>query len=142
MIRASGLNIAPPPHRSAKRWLALLQVPTLALALAACGDDGTEAGGISSSSSGSGGSGAGTTSSGTGGSGASTSSGSGGDAVGYPAPPYGNEVDDTFPMLAWEGWLNPSADQLATDGTYGPFDSDGIRTSGDDFALVHLAANY
>lgn len=129
-----------------RTWLALLAIPALPLALLACGGESggeSDGGGLSSSSSGmggDGGSGAGTTTSSTTSSG--TSSGSGGALGSYPSPPYGSEVDDTFPFLSWEGWINPGADQLATGGTYGPFDSEGIRTAGESHALVHLAADF
>lgn len=121
------------------------------LGLVACGDDSAPAG-ATTTATGTGGAGAGTTTvggggtggSGAGGSGGSTggTGGSGGTDPGYPPPPYGNQVNDTFPLVEWEGHVNLAADGPATSQPYVDWSSDDVRTSGSSHALVHLAATF
>jgi hypothetical protein len=64
----------------------------------------------------------------------------GGDlASQYPPGPYGNSVGSVFPLLLWEGYLVPAADQVATNEPYGPYSSDQLRRSGAPYALLHVS---
>jgi hypothetical protein len=55
----------------------------------------------------------------------------------YPAGPYGNQVDDVFPPLVWEGFVNPSAVGLATAQPFGPHSMDAVRKTCKKYALIH-----
>jgi hypothetical protein len=60
----------------------------------------------------------------------------------YPAAPYGNNVGDTFPLLAWEGYPDESGDAVANTKTYGAYSSDSLRRSGRAYGLVHVSDFY
>jgi hypothetical protein len=57
----------------------------------------------------------------------------------YPAGPYGRMKGDTFPLLAWEGYVNPTASSLSTSQPYGPYSMDDARRSGRSYGLVHVS---
>jgi len=57
----------------------------------------------------------------------------------YPAGPYGRAVGDTFPLLAWEGYVNNAADAVSTTKPFGSYSSDDARKSGRAFMMVHVA---
>ncbi len=124
----------PPLPTLVTRLAAMLVATGGALGLVACNDESTTA------STAAGGSGAATSVGGQGGGGGTA--GAGGTDAGYPPPPYGNEVSNTFPLLAWEGHVNLSGDSLATGQPFVEWSSDDVRTAGSDHALVHLAATF
>lgn len=57
---------------------------------------------------------------------------------GYPAGPYGADVGEVMPNLAWKGYLDDDGLGLATDGDYVDVDLDGVRRGGARWALVHF----
>jgi len=63
-------------------------------------------------------------------------------ASAYPSGPYGNAAGDTFPLLAWEGYVDDHADAIATSKPYGPYGSDALRRSGRPYALIHVSEFY
>src|SRR5262245_28466095 len=66
--------------------------------------------------------------------------GTGGTPEGYPPPPYGINVGDTFPYLVWEGYVNTDPAVLANTAPWtDTYTSDDVRTSGAPFALIHTA---
>ena len=68
----------------------------------------------------------------------STSTSSGGAPGNYPAPPYGNQMNDTFPFLTWQGYLSTDAAALATTETWtDTYTSLDLMTSGASYALIH-----
>ncbi|MBW2526339.1 MAG: hypothetical protein JRI23_19320 [Deltaproteobacteria bacterium] len=120
-----------------------------ALALVACGDGAAESGtggeaGATATGTGTGaGSATGTATGAATGTATGGTGGAGGVApASYPAPPYGNQVGDTFPLLAWEGHVNLDADAVATAQPYVDWSSDDARTAGSSHVLVHLAATF
>jgi hypothetical protein len=60
-------------------------------------------------------------------------------ATSYPAGPYGHTVGSVFPLLAWSGYVDPAADQVATNELYGSYSSDDLRKSGAAYALLHVS---
>lgn len=61
---------------------------------------------------------------------------------GYPAGPYGNTVGAIIPPLVWEGYVDPAADQIATNEPYGNYSMDDLRQSGKPYAIVHVSDFY
>ena len=57
----------------------------------------------------------------------------------YPAGPYGNTVGDTFPPLAWEGYVVPAADVIANTKPFGAYSADDVRMSGKTYAMIHVS---
>lgn len=55
----------------------------------------------------------------------------------YPAGPYGSQVDDVFPPLVWDGFVNESAVGLATTKPFVPYSMDDVRKTCRKYALVH-----
>jgi len=127
-------ELSPTPTRASRA--ASVAIAALAIfGLVACDDDPeTDESTSTSSTSGTGGGGAGGASGGAG--------GAGGVDPGYPPPPYGNEVGNVFPALAWEGHVNLEASAPASSQPYVDWTSDDLRTAGTSHALVHLAATF
>lgn len=61
---------------------------------------------------------------------------------GYPPAPYGADVGETLPNLAWLGFVSDGADsgRLANAAPYTSYSLDDARRSGKRFALVHFGA--
>lgn len=58
----------------------------------------------------------------------------------YPAGPYGNKVGDVVANLAWEGYVNPTAVDLASTKPYVTTDLDKLRRDAKKgYALVHVS---
>lgn len=120
------------------------------VATAACDDEPEQLGTTSSSSSAAGGSDGGSTSttmtnSGgstatmmAGGGGSTTTSSGGAPPADYPAGPYGNDENDTFPFLTWQGYLSTDPAALATTETWtDTYTSLDLMNSGAPYALIH-----
>jgi hypothetical protein len=60
----------------------------------------------------------------------------------YPEGPYGHEVGSTIPNLLWQGYVNETADGLATERPFVPYSMDDVRRSGKPYALVHVSEFY
>jgi hypothetical protein len=63
-------------------------------------------------------------------------------ATSDPAGPYGSATGATFPLLAWQGYVDDAGDVIANTRPYVAYDSDSLRRSGRPYALVHLSAEY
>ncbi len=64
----------------------------------------------------------------------------GGDlANAYPPGPYGNMIGSTIAPLEWEGYVNPSAQGIATTKTYGAYTMNDLRMSGARYGLLYAA---
>jgi hypothetical protein len=57
----------------------------------------------------------------------------------YPAPPYGNNVGDVFPLLQWEGYVDLAAGAVANTKPFVSYSTDTARLSGHKFALIHVS---
>ena len=58
----------------------------------------------------------------------------------YPAGPYGNKVGDVVANLAWEGYVNLTADAISTTKPYVTADLDKLRRDAKKgYALVHVS---
>jgi len=57
---------------------------------------------------------------------------------GYPAGPYGADVGEVMPNLAWKGYVDDDGLGLATDGDYVDVELDTVRRGGARWALVHF----
>jgi hypothetical protein len=57
----------------------------------------------------------------------------------YPAGPYGGNVDDTFPPLEWQGFVNESGVGLATNQPWVDYSMDLVRKSCKKYALIHTS---
>jgi len=69
--------------------------------------------------------------------------GAGGGAAipeGYPEGPYGADVGETIPNLAWRGFVEDDGAGLATDTSYVDTSLDDARRSGARWALLHFGA--
>lgn len=66
--------------------------------------------------------------------------GAGGSTVpdGYPAGPYGADVGEIMPNLAWKGFVDDDGVGLATGNDYAELDLDTVRRGGARWALVHF----
>lgn len=123
--------------------IAVVLGASLSVALLACGSD--DAGGTAGSgglaSGGSGGLAAGGGGLAAGGSSGAGSGGlgSGGVSADYPAGPYGNAVGDTIANLAWEGYVNETADAPSDTKPYVDYGTDGMRKSGKKYGLIHVS---
>jgi hypothetical protein len=59
--------------------------------------------------------------------------------AGYPRGHYGTQVGDTFPFLQWQGYVEGGADAgLVSNGAWTAYNSDDLRRSGKQWAIVHL----
>jgi hypothetical protein len=68
---------------------------------------------------------------------------SGGAGLGaYPAEPYGHNVGDVMPNLQWEGYVNETAEGVATAQPFVPYSMDDVRRSGKPYAFVHVSEFY
>ena len=110
--------------RSTSRFFILLAV-ALPLATLSCSSSDDDDGGANTG----GGAGAG-----TGGTG-----GTGGELGEYPPEPYGRNVGDTFPNLAWQGYVNDTAVGLASAQPFVDYTMDDVRKSGKGYAIVHVS---
>lgn len=59
--------------------------------------------------------------------------------AGYPAGPYGANVGQTFPNLAWVGYVNTVGDAVSTTKPYGSYGAVDLYRSGRPYALVHIS---
>lgn len=57
---------------------------------------------------------------------------------GYPEGPYGADVGEVMPNLAWRGYVDDDGLGLATDGDYVDVELDTVRRGGARWALVHF----
>ena len=57
----------------------------------------------------------------------------------YPPGPYGSNVGDTIAPLVWEGYVNPSANGIASSAPYTQLAMNDLRKSGNKFALLYAA---
>jgi hypothetical protein len=57
----------------------------------------------------------------------------------YPVGPYGHAVGSVIPPLAWEGYADPLADELASNKPYGNYSMNDLRLSGRPYAAIHVA---
>jgi hypothetical protein len=76
---------------------------------------------------------------GTGGATTGGAGGTGGDPGGYPAGPYGRDIGNTFPNLAWQGYVNDAAVGLASAQPFVVYTMDDVRRSGTGYAIVHVS---
>lgn len=60
----------------------------------------------------------------------------------YPAGPYGANVGNTFPNLAWVGYVNNAGDAVSTTKPYGSYSALDLFRSGRPYALVHISEFY
>jgi hypothetical protein len=61
----------------------------------------------------------------------------------YPAGPYGNKVGDVVANLAWEGYVNPLANELANKKPYVTTSLDALRRDAKKgYALIHVSEFY
>jgi hypothetical protein len=69
-----------------------------------------------------------------------------GDAIvfgAYPAGPYGNKLGDVVANLAWEGYVSPLADAIASTKPYVTTSLDQLRRDAKKgYALVHVSEFY
>jgi hypothetical protein len=65
--------------------------------------------------------------------------GTGGDLGAYPAGPYGRNIGNTFPNLAWQGYVNDTAVGLASAQPFVGYTMDDVRRSGKGYAIVHVS---
>jgi hypothetical protein len=69
--------------------------------------------------------------------------GSGGAGLGaYPAEPYGHDIGQVMPNLQWEGYVNETADGVATAQPFVAYSMDDVRRSGKPYAFVHVSEFY
>ena len=57
----------------------------------------------------------------------------------YPPGPYGSNVGDTIAPLVREGYLNPTAQGIASKAPYGPLAMNDLRKSGKRIAALYAA---
>jgi hypothetical protein len=65
--------------------------------------------------------------------------GTGGQLGEYPPEPYGRNVGETFPNLAWQGYVNDTAVGLASTQPFVDYTMDDVRKSGKGYAIVHVS---
>ena len=57
----------------------------------------------------------------------------------YPSGPYGSAEGKVIPNLAWKGYIDPSADVVATTEPYASYSMDDARRSGRKYLLLHVS---
>lgn len=57
----------------------------------------------------------------------------------YPEGPYGNREGQVLANLAWEGYVNPTGEEVSTALAFGPTSLQELRGDGRGYALIHLA---
>jgi hypothetical protein len=69
--------------------------------------------------------------------------GSGPSGLGaYPAEPYGHDIGQVMPNLQWHGYVNETAEGVATAQPFVPYSMDDVRHSGKPYAFVHVSEFY
>ena len=60
----------------------------------------------------------------------------------YPEGTYGHDVGQIIPNLQWQGYVNETAEGVATAQPFVAYSMDDVRRSGKPYAFVHVSEFY